>query len=292
VDALEVRWHASGVDRHGSLAAGRTWEIVEGESDPRPSETTPAAQPVGVPPSDRQRQVAFWETQRAAVQAMKRDGDIPRAARLFEEALALQPDHEDSLYYLGQCLAALGDRKRALQSFQELTRVNPSSHRGWRQWAMLRAAGAESAAELAEAAAALQRALEINPEETGALLTLAQVEILQGRLDSAEQRLEWACRSNPRAVGGFFLLGYLAWLRGDSAQAGQQLQAALEARGPEWKPEGTVAEGDVRTTMHRETGLLAPFWENWQGDPEALASAFTPLDSHITTRQRELGVVA
>ena len=288
VDALEVRWHAGAVQRVGPLAADRTWEIVEGESVPAPVEKTPAPRQAGVPADDRQRQVAFWETQRAAVQAMKRDGDIPGAARLFREALLLDPEHEDSLYYLGQCLVALGDEEGALLSFRELTRVNPSSHRGWRGWAALRAGSAEAAAELSQAAAALERALEINLEETGALVALAEVEILQGRLDSAEQRLEWACRSNPRAVGGFFLLGYLAWVRGDTALARQHLEAALEARGPEWKPPGTVAEGDVRTSMHRETGLLATFWENWHDSPEALADAFAALDSHVAARRMEI----
>lgn len=288
VDALEVHWHAGGVQRFGPLAADRTWVIVEGESDPVEVQSPAAGPPVGDVLSHRQRQVLFWETQRAAVRAIKHDGDIPRAVQLLREALLLDPEHEDSLYYLGQCLTILGDEKGALQSFSKLTRVNPFSHRGWRQWAAVRAGSAESTAELSQAAAALERALQINPEETGALVTLAEVEILHGRLDSAEQRLQWACRTNPRAVGGFFLLGYLAWVRGDMALARQHLESAQTARGPEWKPPGTVAEGDVHTTMHREMGLLARFWENWHDSPEALPAAFEPLHAHITAQKHKL----
>jgi hypothetical protein len=40
--------------------------------------------------------------------------------------------------------------------------------------------------------------------------------------------------------------------------------------------------------MHRETGLLATFWENWHGSPEALADAFASLDSHVAARQMEI----
>ena len=42
-----------------------------------------------------------------AVRAMKREGDIPRAISLFREALALNPAHEDSRYYLANCLLVL-----------------------------------------------------------------------------------------------------------------------------------------------------------------------------------------
>ena len=45
-----------------------------------------------------------------------------------------------------------------------------------------------------------EKALSINPEETGALLITAEVFLLQGKESEADQRLEWICRTNPRAV--------------------------------------------------------------------------------------------
>jgi enediyne biosynthesis protein E4 len=290
VAELEVRWPGGGLDRYRDLEADRTWEISEGNPLPRPLDAPvrPVAGHTGAADLDREGQVAFWEVQRRAVQAMKKEGDITRAAELFREALALDPAHEDSLYYLGHCLLQMGDHEGAAEAFRELTRVNRSSHRGWRQWALVRAAGAVTTADMTEAAAALERALEINPEETGALITLAEVEILQGELDSAEQRLRWACRSNPRAVGGFFLLGYLSWKRGDLLDAENHLSSALEARSPEWKPRGSVAEGDVTAEMYREEGLLSHFSESWQGSPSDLDGAFRDLDAHVIARRGEL----
>jgi len=135
-------------------------------------------------------------------------------------------------------------------------------------------------ADFARARAALERSLEINPEETGSLLALAEIEILSGHPDAARERLEWACRTNPRAVGGFFLRAYLAHSEGDSAASAELLRAAQAARGPEWKPLGAVAEGDVRETMHVEISPLARFWESWDGgsDPDA---AFARLRSFL-----------
>jgi tetratricopeptide (TPR) repeat protein len=290
VEDLEVRWAGGGVDHYRDLAAGRVWEVREGDEAPRPvgDLAAGAQESADASAGSRAKQIEFWEVQRAAVLAMKRDGDIARAAEGFRKALALDPSHEDSLYYLGNCLRDLGDDEGALAALRRLTDVNPSSHRGWLRWAAIRAATAASPEDLAEAAAALDRALKLNIEETGALVLLAEVEILQGKLDDAEQRLEWACRSNPKAVGGFFLLGYVAWKRGDLERAAERLASARDARGPGWKPAGTAAEGDVRASMHRESNPLAPFWEGWAGPPDDLAAAFDALDAHLVSRRREI----
>jgi hypothetical protein len=84
-------------------------------------------------------------------------------------------------------------------------------------------------------------------------------------------------------VGGFFLRGYVAWAAGDRDAARDLLRRAAEARGPEWKPQGTVAEGDVAARMHRDESPLAVFWESWDGglDPDA---AFAPLAERLAGR--------
>lgn len=96
---------------------------------------------------------------------------------------------------------------------------------------------------------------------------LVELALLQGDRELAERRFELACRTNPRAVGGFFLRGYLAWKRGEGEAATELLRAAHAARGPDWKPEGAVAEGDVASRMHREETPFARYWEGWDGAP-------------------------
>ena len=54
------------------------------------------------------------------------------------------------------------------------------------------------------------RSVEINQEETGALLVLGKLSLLKRNYRLAGERLELACRTNPRAVGGFYLRGYMA----------------------------------------------------------------------------------
>jgi tetratricopeptide (TPR) repeat protein len=265
-----------------------------GSSDSTPLNATqaagaaPAAAPgAGALPrstDDKQRLLQFWQTQRAAMNAMKVERDNPKAIALFREAIALNPQHEDSRYYLGQCLAGQGDVEGALAALEALQQLNPHSHRAWQQWGVIRAVFARSDADLAAAERALQQAHAINPEETGALLVLGEVALLRGDLRLAEERLAAATRTNSKAVGGFFLLGYLAWKRGAAAAARHFLEQAYAALGPDWQPKGATSEGDVKRKQHVETSPLNPFWSAWDGRPDP-ATAFAALEARLQRPQ-------
>lgn len=85
--------------------------------------------------------------------------------------------------------AMTGDVAGALSQLEELTRIDPQSQRAYRQWGAWRAMSATSAADLVAAEQALQRALAINPEETGTLLLLGEIALLRGEAGKAEERL-------------------------------------------------------------------------------------------------------
>ena len=272
VDAVEVRWLGGATETYGALEGDARWELGEGDPAPRRKSRL----------SDRERVVTFWERQRGAMDAMKVENDVPKAIALFRSALELNPEHEDSRYYLANLLAAEGDPGAALAEIETLLERNPRSHRGNKQWGILKAMQAGDRADLEAAREALERALEINREETGSLLALGEVDLLLGDTADAEERLEWACRTNPRAVGGFFLRAYIAWRRGERAESVRLLEAAQRARGEEWKPEGAAAEGDVAAKMHREESPLARYWRAWNGDPDpdvAFAALSRRLDA-------------
>ncbi|HEX6199042.1 MAG TPA: FG-GAP-like repeat-containing protein, partial [Thermoanaerobaculia bacterium] len=296
VDELEVRWLGGGTDVYRGLEAGALWELREGdpaarrlaatagarEVPPESWSASPASPGAGEPlPSDpRERTLAFWQAHRAGMDAIKTEGDPAKAEPLFRRALALDPKHEDARYYLAASLAAQGETAEALEHLRELARQNPQSHRAFKRWGTLEALVATKPAELAEAARALERALELNQEETGSLLVLGEVALLQGDAATAERRLEWACATNPKAVGGFFLRGYVAWKEGDEGAARALLHQAREALGPEWKPQGMVSEGDTTKTMHEDATPLASFWRSWDGQPDP-ATAYAALDAHL-----------
>jgi hypothetical protein len=289
IDRLEIRWPGGATATMGPLAANRTWEITEGEAVPRevPGSTAAAPPPtvVGSGIDERARTVAFWAKEREAMRALKVDKDVGRAAGLFRQALEYDSAHEDSRYYLATSLATLGDVEAALAELDVLRRQNPNSHRAWARWGVLRADHARSAPDLAAAEASLERARAVNPEETGALLALGEVALLQGNRARAEDRLGAACATNPRASGGWFLLGYLRWKRGDAPGAVDLLKRTRTTLGPDWKPRGATAEGDVKVQAHEDLTPLARFLNGWNGS-ERPAEAFADLDRHLAGTPR------
>jgi tetratricopeptide (TPR) repeat protein len=245
---------------------------------------TPGPAKAGTPTNDKERTIAFWNKQRAAMNAMKVEQDNAKALAHFREALALNPTHEDSLYYLAACLASTGDSEGALAQLAELKRLNSQSQRAFAQWGTLRALTATSPADLQAAEESLVRAQAINPEETGALLVLGEVALLRDDPKLADERLAAACRTNPKAVGGLFLRGYLAWQRGDTAAAKQFLTSAHTALGPDWQPKGATSEGDVKQKQHVEKTPLTRFWEGWNGSPDE-SHAFAALEAFLESKQ-------
>ena len=212
--------------------------------------------------------------------ALKVDLNLPEAIRLLRDALAIDPNHQDSRYYLAQALVGTGDTESALRELTILQGIAPASHRAWQQWGVLRVQSATDPAHLIAAEEALQRAYRLNPEETGALLALAAVALMRGQSAVAEQRLVAVTRTNPRSAGAQFLLGYLAWKRGEPTQARELLAAVREGRGPDWQPKGATSEGDVRRKQHAETIPLSSFWEEWDGDSD-LDRAFQRLEHRL-----------
>jgi hypothetical protein len=161
-----------------------------------------------------------------------------------------------------------------------MMRLNPKSHRAHKRWGTLRVMTATSPEALSAAAATLEQARGINPEETGVLLILGEIALMQGDVETSEQRLAWVSQTNPRAARSFFLRAYLAWKRGEIDRAQELLQRTRKALGKEWQPQGVVSEGDVRRTMHTDITPLARFLEEWDGSLD-LPKTFTPLDSHL-----------
>jgi tetratricopeptide (TPR) repeat protein len=288
IDRLEVRWLRGHKETWTDLAANQIWDISQGESQakvfvPRGSaNATQAAngnQPVPAP-LDKAQLVQFWAKQHAAMDTMKRERNIPKAAGLFREALTLNPQHEDSHYYLANCLALLGDIPSAIAELEILARINPQNHRAFQRKGELLAASATSRAQLEAARAALKAALDLNPEETGTLLLLGQVTLAEGNFREAKQHLAHACQTNPRAVNAWFLRGYIAWKQRDFRQASAMLVRARDARGRDWKPAGAVLEGDVQRRMYSESGFLNVFEQQWDGSPVP-DSTFGHLDSYL-----------
>ncbi|HKS72746.1 MAG TPA: tetratricopeptide repeat protein, partial [Terriglobales bacterium] len=169
------------MERWSNLSANQIWDVTKGDAEAKPfvpqsATVRPIFPPVAL---DKAALVRFWEKQHAAMDAMKRERDCAKAVPLFREALAINPAHEDSHYYLANCLATLNDIPSAVAELDTLARVNPQNHRAFQRKGELLAALASSRSQLRPARQALNAALHLNSEETGTLILLGQVALAE-----------------------------------------------------------------------------------------------------------------
>lgn len=283
IDRLEVRWLRGAREGWTNIAADQIWDITQGDPVARPfaQPTANSNQPVTQAAQlGKTATEQFWAEQHAAMDAMKRERNYARAVQLFRGALAINPNHEDSHYYLANCLVELGDIPSAVAELDALIRINPQNHRAYQRKGELLAAAASSKSELSAARRALDAALKLNSEETGTLVLLGEVSLAQGDFTEADRDFAHVVQANPRAANAWYLRGYIAWKRGDSPPAASLLSQARKALGPDWKPAGSVLEGDVRRRMYSESGFLGVFAQQWNGDTRP-SIAYAGLEAYL-----------
>jgi enediyne biosynthesis protein E4 len=208
-------------------------------------------------PLSREAVMKFWERFHEAGK-LRRAENFPAAVQKFREALAIQGKHEDSLYYLGQCLRETGDFAGAARAWEELVRVNPASARGHLALGAVLASPDEQAPmNLIVAEDHFRRAHAINGEETGPMLRLGEVLIAVGRLPEAQHWLESAAKTNPKSVEAACMAGYARWRSGDLAGAADFYQKASRAAKADVPVKGVLSEGDRKAAPSPGGGKVA-----------------------------------
>jgi tetratricopeptide (TPR) repeat protein len=201
--------------------------------------------------------VRFWELFNEAGR-LRRGKDYSGAVEKYRQALAIQGKHEDSLYYLGQCLRETGDFVGGAQAWEELVRVNPASTRGHLALGALHASPDEQEPmNLGVAENHFRLAHAINGEETGPMLRLGEVMIAMGRLSEARHWLEAAAKTNPKSVEAACMAGYVRWKSADYAGAADFYLKASRAAKTDVPVKGVLSEGDRKAVKSPDGGRVA-----------------------------------
>jgi Flp pilus assembly protein TadD len=116
--------------------------------------------------------------------------EFPWARRAFEEALALEPDHEDAMTGLGEVLLRLGERGTAFALFEKVRRGSGG-------------------------------------EDLDLLLSMGRALYREELYQEALECFEEAVASTPGSAEGWAALGYTAHRLGDEGRARQELGRAL-----------------------------------------------------------------
>jgi tetratricopeptide (TPR) repeat protein len=241
VDELEVDWPDGTAEHAGPFPADSIVSWTRGETPvvtplpgkPHGDATASSTRSSATAPSDAKPKFANAAAQKEFFElvdragALRLAGDFAGAAALYRRGLEIQPEHEDCLYYLGNCLVELGQEKEALEKFEALTRVDPRSNRAFMQIGKLRLPGGDPALDdLAKAEAAFQTSLSINQEESGPVVELGRVALLRGELDAADRRFADAARLNVKSIEARYLRAYIAFRRGERESARHWLDEA------------------------------------------------------------------
>jgi len=215
----------------------------------------------------------FWAVYREATR-YRIQGALEQAAEKYTEALRLNDRHEDALYYGGNVYFQLGRFQEAKRAWARLIRVNPLSTRAYIELGDLYLTEEHN---LEEAKPLYRRAFQISKEETGPLIRLARVAVLEGDLDQAAQYYQDILRAYPNREA-FFLTGYIAWRAGAEQNAWEFFGKSVNYDASSGSKSGFSNEGDTKTGDPTEYVRMEGLFDGW-------IRKLARLDSGVTRRE-------
>jgi len=152
-------------------------------------------------------------------------GDNATAVSLLQSAAAAKPDELDLQFQLGSVLERAGDRKAAEGVFAKILEKNPEHAQSLNYLGYM---WAETGVNLDRAEEMLTRAVKQDPENGAYVDSLGWVYFRQGKLDLAEKYLTDATRLLPRDATVHEHLGDVLAKRGDMQRALKLYQTAVD----------------------------------------------------------------
>lgn len=152
---------------------------------------------------------------------MRRDFSIAEAD--FSEALALVPDHADTLLGQARLMFAQGNLEGAEERIQRSLQSRPDNPDTWVLAGELSRIQGDDEAALER----FQRALEIRNHHVGALLGRATVHTMRGDMDSAEQDLQLLRTLSPHHPVANYLRGVVQYRKGRLKEAAATLEETI-----------------------------------------------------------------
>lgn len=185
-------------------------------------------------------------------------GTLAEAEAHFRQALALAPDHPDALLCLAHCLHADSAYDAALNLYDRLLKVNPSSAAAWNN----RGNTLLAMSRFEEAIDSYQRALSFNPSLHDARIALATCCQATGEYGLAMAECETVLQAAPDHAEAHWNRSLLLLLKGDYANGWHEYEWRWRKRDftsphrnfpqPRWQGENPAGK---TVLIHAEQGF-------------------------------------
>ncbi|MEX0905234.1 MAG: tetratricopeptide repeat protein [Balneolaceae bacterium] len=190
--------------------------------------------------------------------ALQNDQQYETAAHWYEKALALNHDHEGTLYNLGNVNLLIKEFSEAEKYWRRLSQINPRSARAWLQLGTLYFCRDDQNSKFNPQLAKENylKASDLNREETGPLLKLSKLAVFEKKYPEAEKYADIVLAQNYRSYQAYFLKGYIEWKKGNESASSEILsesknlfdsyqQVKMAGEGATAKGSGPMLSGDM-----------------------------------------------
>lgn len=239
--------------------------------------------------STRSQIINFWKYYDKATD-QRTNGDFSAAAEYYNRALQIDPVHQNSLYYLGNVELATEKYLKAEKHWKQLIEINPASVRGYSQLGILyscRETG-NRLYKLENAAEYFSKAFQLNMENTGTLLQLAKINMVNRQLEEAGRKLNDVLAGNFRSAEACFLKGYLEWKKGERQKSEELLKKTVSIVAGTSSEHENIGEGETKKgsdpilSEERQCSLFSDVIDRLvqKMDPESIQTDYTYLQFH------------
>lgn len=209
------------------------------------------------------------------------NGFIAEADHCYATLLRLQPDNAVVLHRYATLRAGYGDLDSAIPLWKRVHQLAPKYLPP-----MIRIGDAYLKTNRdADAARAYRRVLAIDPANPYAMVGLARIDLKEGRLTAARDRLEAAARSSKGDIGSDLLVSVYEQL-GDRTQA-RELRGRQKSAGTYYDPPDPWLEELMHDCYDVGRLTLAAGFDEHRGDPAAArrlldrAALLAPRSGHV-----------
>ena len=230
----------------------------------------------------------FWAYYNRATQH-RMDNESDSAVIAYQEALKLNPDHKDALYYIGNMYMNVGHVDKAQKSWEKLTELNPQSERAFNQLGNLFFCLAHPNYFHPEKSKLyFEQAYGLNKEALNPNLHLGEIALFQNRKNDALVIFHKLLMMDQKNMEINFIMGYLNWESGKSQEAIKDLEHAFALLNTANSAKNTLTTENQECNLFMQwlTNNLIAFKE--YDIRVAMPEVYRKFDQYLMTIRRQL----